>query len=689
MRRRGKYLEFTRDILGHLATVADSQTSDSRTMMKLFRIPKSSASNVFGSMEQDGLITKRGWFNQTLLVKLTEKGKQEYYAKYKDQEYSMPSIVRKYLEQKGRSPEKLLPIQRDFIGRGLIYTTRNVCVFGYPGTGKTLVAEMAIAKALNEVGRVLYCTPYKALDSQKHSEFKQSFGMFPDVKVVTTDGDNPASQEELVTAGIVICTYERIFMAIRAREAWLERITLVIADEITLLAEKSRGGTLDVILTCLKRLPQKPRIITTSSLVGNAVEIAKWFDAEPLIENKPAFALPIEESLVYVRDGKILLQRKNGSTEEIQKEGTIIETIVRNNLQHERTTIIFAGMKPAVEKIARDVAKIHAFDSDLSKLADSKLNELYERSEQARDLCSLIAHGVAYHHAGLQKGLRRFVEQLINEGKLKTIIATTTLSHGIDYKIDSVIVDVTSFNIVRGEGLTMCEYINLKGRTGRLGKSTGADVYVIPGIYDPIEIFNRYFLSYPEKIYPSTTLDAANIESVILSRAEIDANGVSKLLSETFESHHRRLKTIDLQETLNEFMAMGLVKKEDNRMVITEFGNEVRLCHLSVQDAKRFLSCLELNADSLLKIASSIDICKKLALSYDLAENRTSALKLWMKGKSLDSIRSTIGFFYDQEIIELVSYTSLSLWKMQALTKQKEVKRRITNLRKYLRKRMK
>lgn len=685
MKRRGKYLESARSILEYLATVADSQTSDSGTLIKLFRIPKSSASNVFEEMEEAGFITKQRWFNKKLLIKLTEEGKQEYYSKYKDQKFPVPPVVKRYLYNKGIRQEKLLPIQTDFISRGLIYSSRNVCIFGYPGTGKTLVAEMAMAKALDEGGKVLYCTPYKALDSQKHSDFQKSFALFKK-DVIVADGDSYAGQDSLSKAGIIISTYEKILMAIKAREPWLEKLTLICADEITLLAEKGRGGTLDLVLTRLKELPQKPRIITISSLVGNALEISGWFDAEPLIENKPAFAVPIEESIVYTKGGKLFLQRKNGAIDEIDIKGTTFESLVGRNLELGKTTLVFISIKPAVEKVARSLVKIHKLDAELDQLAKSKLRGLKERTTKAAELCEMIGHGIAYHHAGLQKELRRFVEQLIHEGRLRTVVATSTLSHGIDYKIDSVVVDVMSFDMVKDEKLAMYEYINLKGRTGRIGKSESADVYILAGIINPEEIFNRYFQSSPEKIYPTTTLEKANVESLLLSSSGVNPITVSEFLSKTFEHTHDPRKAISTNMALEQLKKLRLVKETKDGLIVTDLGRRVNDSNLSVEDACRVMRSGK-DSGTLLGTATDIDICKKLGLSKDLATKKVEGLKLWARGKSIDEIRESIGFFYDQEIIDLASYASLSLKKMSILLEDKTTRGRIGRLRKSIQRR--
>ncbi|MGB3203536.1 MAG: DEAD/DEAH box helicase, partial [Crinalium sp.] len=53
---------------------------------------------------------------------------------------------------------------------------RSVVVCAPTGSGKTLIGEYAIYRALSRGGRVFYTTPLKALSNQKLRDFRQQFG---------------------------------------------------------------------------------------------------------------------------------------------------------------------------------------------------------------------------------------------------------------------------------------------------------------------------------------------------------------------------------------------------------------------------------------------------------------------------------------------------------------------------------
>ena len=71
---------------------------------------------------------------------------------------------------------------------------------------------------------------------------------------------------------------------IRKSVDWLDEVGLVISDEIHLIGDDSRGPTLEMVLTQLKRLESKPQILGLSATITNSDELAKWLGCE-LVQN--------------------------------------------------------------------------------------------------------------------------------------------------------------------------------------------------------------------------------------------------------------------------------------------------------------------------------------------------------------------------------------------------------------------
>lgn len=680
--RRGKYDEAIRGILEYLVTSTGDGRAIRPELEKKFGLKESSASDVFKKMKSEGLVEVRKFTVQKMdTIKITEKGRAEYQSRYQRGEYRLPPRVRKYLEHQGIREDQFFPIQQNFVNRGLIFNRKNVCVFGYPGAGKTLVAEMAMAHEVGEDGKVLYCTPYKALDWQKYNDFLRSFKVFPDVKILVADGDNRVSEENLLESNIIIATYEWALRAIREKDPWLGKVSLVCADEITLLGDEERGGSIDTAITSLRCLDQKPRIITMSSLVGNALQISKWLGAELLIENRPAFQMPIQEYVVSRENDKLVMMNKDGVSSEMPLDESSFKSIVGSNLKQGKTTIVFIGFKKGVENIASRLVSLHEHDQTLQKMSEEFLLKIRHRTKQVEDACKMISYGVAYHHAGLQKPLRKFIEDLLAKNMLKTVVATTTLSHGVNYRIDSAVIDLGMFDIVKG-GLPVVEYINLKGRTGRPGMSKSADVYLIAGItrLNHDEIFTKYFLSSPESIQPKSTFDDNNLESLILSNSvpELNKNKIVAVMKGTLQYFRNQGIEIELNSRIRNLKRVRFLNDAGKKTMATDLGKNVLKSNLSPSDATKVLSLHKnSNINDILSLAMEIDIAKRTGFVGKLGMSKLQILKMWMSGKSLDDIRKEAGEFFDQELLDLASYTALSLKKMSILLKDNQLKRRI------------
>jgi ATP-dependent RNA helicase HelY len=81
-----------------------------------------------------------------------------------------------------------------------------------------------------------------------------------------------------------------------------------------------------------------------------------------------------------------------------------------------------------------------------------------------------LAAGIAAHHAGMLPAFKETVEELFEEGLVKVVFATETLSLGINMPAKTVVIeDLWKFQGERHELLTPGEYTQLTGRAGRRG----------------------------------------------------------------------------------------------------------------------------------------------------------------------------------------------------------------------------
>lgn len=190
---------------------------------------------------------------------------------------SLPGFFLEYYQKL----ETLTPIQEKSVNSGLL-DNRSLLVCAPTASGKTLVATMAIINKLKE-GKALYVVPLKALANEKYKEYKALLEK-TDYNVIISTGDVDSDSPFLSRYDLIVLTAEKLDSLIRHKVRWITDVKTVIIDEVHLLNDRSRGPTLEIIITLLKLLI-RPQLICLSATIGNPKELAEWLEAELVIDD--------------------------------------------------------------------------------------------------------------------------------------------------------------------------------------------------------------------------------------------------------------------------------------------------------------------------------------------------------------------------------------------------------------------
>jgi helicase len=172
----------------------------------------------------------------------------------------------------------LRPAQEKAINAGL-FESKNLLVCTPTASGKTLVAELAIAKTiLEQKAKAVYVVPLVSLASEKFKDFKRKYSHL--FKTALSAGDLDSNDAYLASYDLIICTAEKLDSITRHSAPWLSQVKLAIIDEIHLLNDPGRGPTLEILITLLRKLLPKIQLIGLSATIGNPEELAGWLSAE-------------------------------------------------------------------------------------------------------------------------------------------------------------------------------------------------------------------------------------------------------------------------------------------------------------------------------------------------------------------------------------------------------------------------
>jgi len=375
---------------------------------------------------------------------------------------------------------------------------RSVLVAAPTGSGKTVVAEYAIARALAAGGKSFYTTPLKALSNQKYGELTKRYGID---RVGLLTGDSSLNPE----APVVVMTTEVLRNMIYSGSSTLDELQFVILDEVHYLQNPYRGAVWEEVIV---HTPRSVRLVCLSATVSNAEEVADWITTvrgatSVVIEERRPVELrhlyivgdrsaPRPHLLATFVDGRP--NPEAAALDAATRAGRDTRYRVRRGRLHtpRRHEVIELmaeeSMLPAIYFIFSRAACDDAVRQCLAH--GLRLTSAEERAQirtivhdkvgslRPGDLHVLgydswlvgLESGFAAHHAGLVPPFKEAVEACFNRALVKVVFATETLSLGINMPARSVVIEkLSKFTGEAHEALTPGEYTQLTGRAGRRG----------------------------------------------------------------------------------------------------------------------------------------------------------------------------------------------------------------------------
>ena len=172
---------------------------------------------------------------------------------------------------------KLFPFQLDNFQLDAIAALdadKSIIVCAPTGSGKTLIGEYAIYRAISRGKRVFYTTPLKALSNQKFRDFQELFGADNPKGVGLITGDiliNPDAAVLIMTTEIFRnMLYETPIGQVGTS---LDDVDAVVLDECHYLGDRVRGTVWEEsIIYC----PTQIQIVGLSATIGNPEELTDW-----------------------------------------------------------------------------------------------------------------------------------------------------------------------------------------------------------------------------------------------------------------------------------------------------------------------------------------------------------------------------------------------------------------------------
>ncbi len=377
---------------------------------------------------------------------------------------------------------------------------RSVVVCAPTGSGKTLIGEYAIHRALSRGKRVFYTTPLKALSNQKLRDFRQRFGA-DNVGLLT--GDTSINRD----APVLVMTTEifrNMLYGTPIGEVGTSLIGLevVVLDECHYMNDRQRGTVWEEsIIYC----PRGIQLVALSATVANSDQLTDWIDQvhgpTDLIYSdfrpvplqfsfgNPKGIFPLLDDNQEKMNPRLKLKRgafrpkgENQRGANRPEAPTIAFLLSKLQEADMLPAIYFIFSRRGCDKAVEDLGPLSLVNDAEANQLREQIDSFLARNPDAGRTGQIepLYRGIAAHHAGILPAWKGLVEELFQQGLIKVVFATETLAAGINMPARTTVISSLSKRTDLGHRLlNPSEFLQMAGRAGRRGMDTQGYVVTV------------------------------------------------------------------------------------------------------------------------------------------------------------------------------------------------------------------
>ncbi|WP_067604963.1 DEAD/DEAH box helicase [Nocardiopsis listeri] len=323
------------------------------------------------------------------------------------------------------------------------------------GSGKTLSAFLwSLDRLLHSPApedrsrrcRVLYVSPLKALAVDVERNLRRPLTGITDaaaaagqelspVTVGVRTGDTPAQERRRLAThppDVLITTPESLFLVLtsKAREG-LAGVETIIVDEVHALAGTKRGAHLALSLERLAELLERPaQRIGLSATVRPREVVADYLGGARIVAPPDAPHMDLRVQ-VPVPD----LDEPGGSV------WPHVERRVLDLVEAHHSTIVFTNGRRTAERLCSRLNDLYAERTGVTLPEEEVAAQVAGQSGQSRGADAVIARA---HHGSMSKSERALIEDDLKTGRLRCVVATSSLELGVDMGAVDLVVQVAS-----------------------------------------------------------------------------------------------------------------------------------------------------------------------------------------------------------------------------------------------------
>jgi len=465
----------------------------------------------------------------------------------------------------------------------LAAVSRADCLVTAPtGAGKTWIAEQAILQRFDKGKKAWYASPLKALSNAKYAEFSNTFGA-EHVGILTGD------RKENAEAPIIVGTTE--ILRNQLYDAMHQGVSLatdfVVLDEAHFLGDADRGVVWEEIFIYL---PVRIPVLMLSATIGNADQIAGWLSTIRkrncvVVEEKMR---PVPLFPIFFHPTGTLLPLLTRSRAQKRVQMRLHKRIVEYITDQQPQLLAPPGKLPPFGEILRVLRKYRLLpaifflksrsdcDQALSLCLRNRIQDPVRMEKLKQRIDMLVSQspyisghrqrwylenlGVGAHHSGQLPSWKLILENLMTEGLLDAVFATSTVAAGVNFPARTVVfLNSDRFNGVEFIPLSPTEFHQMTGRAGRRGMDRIGFALAVPGKFMDIRWVAKLIDAEPTPVLSQIRINFSMVLNLLLShgpdqiKALLDHSFATYLLSRKERKKHSPIQQ-DRHGLWNDFL---------------------------------------------------------------------------------------------------------------------------------------
>ncbi|TSQ12710.1 DNA polymerase theta [Bagarius yarrelli] len=395
--------------------------------------------------------------------------------------------------------KRMFDWQAECLTLGKVLEGNNLVYSAPTSAGKTLVSELLILKRVLETRRkAIFILPFVSVAREKMFYLQNVF-QEAGVRVEGYMGSTSAAGG-FSALDVAVCTIEKANGLINRliEENRMDLLGIVVVDELHMLGDSGRGYLLELLLTKIQYIANKTaekcsdkqstdgvQIVGMSATLPNLDLLARWLKAELYhTDYRPVPLMEWVKIGAKIYDGSMNLLRPFTPPLPVKGDDDHIVSLCFETVQAGHAALLFCPSKNWCEKLADSIAREFYNLHHQEKQSESGVHSVSLNHEGLHDVVAQLQRtpagldeilkrtvpwGVAFHHAGLTFDERDILEGAFRQGFIRVLVATSTLSSGVNLPARRVIIRTPVFN---GRLLDILTYKQMVGRAGRKGVDT-------------------------------------------------------------------------------------------------------------------------------------------------------------------------------------------------------------------------